>query len=266
MGVNGIPHTTRPSRAPSGAERATRGTIRPVSDGRDILTGVDNDAKVLDLPLYSVTEAGRLLGVLPATLKRWLEGYEARGAKHLSIIRPEPTGEDSVTWGEFVEAGFLHEYRTRLPLQRIRPLVDAMRQEFDVRYPLAHFQPLVDPKKQETLFELQSVTRTPEALYLVRWRDQQLMWAEPLKKFFEKVEFDPYAVARRVFPLGRHVPVSIDPEKSFGVPQVRGVRTEAIVELIDAGESRESVARMWGLDEEEVEAAQTWERHLKKAA
>jgi uncharacterized protein (DUF433 family) len=235
-----------------------------VSDGDGILNIVD-DARVLGMPLYSVSEAGRLLGVLPATLKRWLEGYEARGRHHPPIIRPESTGSDSVTWGEFVEAGFLHEYRTRLPLQRIRPLVDAMREQFEVEHPLAHFQPLVDRQKRETLSRLQTMTNTPEALYLVRWRDQQLMWAEPVEKFLDKVEFDPHAVARRVFPLGRHSPVSIDPELSFGVPQVRGIRTEAIVELLNAGESPEAVARMWGMDEQEVEAARTWERSLKAA-
>lgn len=144
-----------------------------MSDGGNIVNRVD-DAQVLDLPLYSVTEAGRLLGVRPVTLRRWLEGYTARGTAHAPIIRPERTGNDTVTWGEFIEAGFLHEYRTRLPLQRIRPLVDAMREEFDVRYPLAHFQPLVDSEKRHTLSQLQSVTRTPEALYLVRWHDQQL--------------------------------------------------------------------------------------------
>ena len=233
-----------------------------MSDGRDILTSVD-DARVLELPLYSVSEAGRLLGLQPPTLKRWLEGYEARGTRHPSIIRPEPTGVDSVTWGEFVEAGFLHEYRTRLPLQRIRPLVDAMRTEWGVRYPLAHFQPLIDRKKRETLLRLQTMTNTPEELYLVRSRDQQLQWA--VEGFLDKVEFDPYAVARRVFPLGRHVPVNIDPERSFGVPQIRGIRTEAIVELLDAGEPSDVVAGMWGLDKQEVEAALTWERSLKAA-
>ncbi|MEX2275366.1 MAG: DUF433 domain-containing protein [Actinomycetota bacterium] len=235
-----------------------------MSDGDDILTSVD-DAQVLDLPLYSATEAGRLLGLQPPTLKRWLEGYTARDTWHPPIIRPEPTGADSVTWGEFVEAGFLHEYRTRLPLQRIRPLVDAMREEFGVRYPLAHFQPLVDRKKRETLSRLQTMTKTPDELYLVRWRDQQLQWAAPVEGFLDKVEFDPYAVARRVFPLGRHVPVNIDPERSFGVPQIRGVRTETIVELLDAGEPADTVAGMWGLDEREVEAALTWERSLKAA-
>jgi len=225
-----------------------------------------DDAQVLDLPLYSVTEAGRLLSINPVTLRRWLNGFTTRDTTYQPIIRPEPSASDAVTWGEFVEAGFLHEYRTHVSLQQIRPVVEGMRQEFGVRYPLAHFMPLVDPLKRQVVLRLQELTGIPDELFIVRWKNQQLQWSAPVESFLFKVEFDPLdAVARRMFPLGRDVPVTIDPKRSFGVPQVRGVRTEAIVELLDAGESPEAVARMWGMDEQEVEAALTWERHLKAA-
>lgn len=236
-----------------------------MSDVGDRLVHVD-ETDVLELPLYSVTEAGRLLGVEPVTLKRWLEGYPARGTLHPPIIRPEPTGSDSVTWGEFVEAGFLHEYRTRMPLQKLRPLVERMRAGFGVRYPLAQFRPLVDLSSREAVARIQAETETPEELYIVRWIDDQLQWSAAVEEFLDKVEFDPLdAVARRMYPLGRSVPVAIDPERSFGVPQVRGIRTEIIVDLLDAGEATETVARMWGMDEQEVVAARTWERHLQAA-
>ncbi|MEO8291744.1 MAG: DUF433 domain-containing protein [Actinomycetota bacterium] len=225
-----------------------------------------DDADVLELPLYSVTEAGRLLGLAPVTLKRWLEGYSARGTAHPPIIRPERTGSDAVTWGEFVEAGWLREYRTRMPLQKLRPLVDRMRERFQVKYPLAHFQPFVDLSSKEAVDRIQSETGLPEELYLVRWVDDQLQWSAAVEGFLDKVEFDPLdAVARRMYPLGREVPIAIDPKRSFGVPQIRGVRTETIVESLDAGATPEAVARMWGMDPQEVEAARTWERRLKAA-
>jgi len=232
---------------------------------RDNLSGV-NDAQILDLPLYTVTEAGRLLGIRPVTLKRWLEGYTARGTAHPPIIRPEPTGTEAVTWGEFVEAGFLRAYRSEMALQQLRPLVAGMRTEFGVRYPLAHFQPLVDRSKREAVSRLQEELGTPDVAVIVRWRNRQLQWAEPVEELLSTVEFDPFdAVARRMFPLGRDVPVAIDPELSFGVPQVRGIRTEAIVELLDAGEPQEVVAQMWGLEDREIEAARKWEGYLKAA-
>jgi hypothetical protein len=221
---------------------------------------------VLNRPLYSLTEAGRLLGVRPGTLRRWLLGYAAQGTFHPPIIRPDRTDSTSVTWGEFVEAGFLHEYRNEMALQQLRPLVDRMRREFGVRYPLADFRPLVDRSKRQAVMRLQELVRTPDEFLIVRWFNQQLQWSEPVEAFLHKVEFDPLdAVARRMYPLGREVPVAIDPELSFGVPQVRGIRTEAIAELLDAGEPREIVARMWGLEVREVDAAQTWERRLKAA-
>lgn len=171
-----------------------------------------------------------------------------------------------MTWGEFVEAGFLHEYRTRMPLQKLRPLVERMRARFGVRYPLAQFKPLVDHSSREAVARIQAETETPEELYIVRWIDDQLQWSASVEEFLDKVEFDPLdAVARRMYPLGRSVPVAIDPERSFGVPQVRGIRTEIIVDLLDAGEATGTVARMWGMDEQEVEAARTWERRLRAA-
>jgi uncharacterized protein (DUF433 family) len=240
------------------------GYSRNVSDVRGRLTRVD--AEVLDLPLYSVTEAGRLLDIQPVTLRRWLEGYSARGTAHPPIIRAERTGSDAVTWGEFVEAGWLREYRTHMTLQKLRPLVEKMRRRFGVRYPLAEFQPLVDRSKREAVDRLQSEAGTPDPLVIVRWIDGQLGWTDPVERFLEKVEFDPLdAVAKRMYPLGREVPIAIDPKRSFGVPQIRGVRTETIAELLDAGETPESVARMWGMDLHEVEAARTWESRLKAA-
>src|SRR6266540_3408136 len=147
-----------------------------------MLTNMD-DAQVLDLPLYSLTEAGRLLGVRSVTLKRWLEGYTARGTWHRPIIRPEPTGDESVTWGEFVEGGFLSEYRKGVSLQSLRPFVNELRERFQVRYPLAHFKPAVDPSGRDWIFELQQLTGIPDQLALVQWKNQQLMWSATAESF-----------------------------------------------------------------------------------
>jgi uncharacterized protein (DUF433 family) len=66
--------------------------------------------------------------------------------------------------------------------------------------------------------------------------------------------------------MGKETPVVIDPEISFGVPQIRGIRTELVAESVDAGESVETAARSWALQPAEVEAALSWERTIAKAA
>jgi uncharacterized protein (DUF433 family) len=220
---------------------------------------------VLDRPLYSYAEAARLLTLPTQTLKRWLEGATVQGVEYPPVIRAEPTGSDSVTWGEFVEAGFLRGYRQkRVPLQKMRPFIQKWRERTGVPYPLAHFKPLIN--RQELVYELQQETLLDPELYLVHVDGGQMLLAEVVKDFLQRVEFDPAGAVSRLYPEGLGTPVAIDPEVSFGVPQIRGVRTELVAESVAAGESREQAALNWGLGIKDVEAALAWEGSLTKKA
>ncbi len=225
-------------------------------------------AELLQRPFYSTSEAARLLDLSTQTLRRWLEGYTVGGTRYPPVIRPGPTGDDAVTWGEFVEAAFLREYRHRgVSLQRIRPFVEALRKEFHVLWPLAHFQPVVDPQARELVLQLQQLTGLDEELYLVVQRGPgwQLQWSAPMEQFLDKVDFDEAGIAQRLYPRGPEQRVALDPELTFGLPQVGGVRTETIGEAYATGDSIEGIAEQWGLSREDVEAALRWELQLKAA-
>ena len=92
-------------------------------------------ASILDRPVYGVAEAAGLLGLRPDRVRAWLDGYVRKGVRYDPVIRPEPTGEDILTWGEFVELGYLREYRKKegVPLQRLRPVIDALRATNSIR-------------------------------------------------------------------------------------------------------------------------------------
>jgi uncharacterized protein (DUF433 family) len=89
----------------------------------------------------------------------------------------------------------------------------------------------------------------------------QLLLGRAAESFIEHVEFSEEGdnSAVRVFPAGKQSPVVIDPRRSFGAPSIRGVRTEALAELIDAGESPEGVAEDFDLPVELVKAAVAYE-------
>jgi len=116
-----------------------------------LTTGSGHDARVgepqvsiLDRPVYGVGEAAGLLGLRADRTRAWLDGYDRLGVRYPPVIRQEPTGEDIVTWGEFVELGYLREYRRKgVPLQRLRPVIDELRREFATPYPLATARPYV---------------------------------------------------------------------------------------------------------------------------
>lgn len=216
---------------------------------------------VLDRELYSVAEAARLLHMSPSTLRWWLDGKD----DYEPVLRLRATGSSIVTWGEFVEAGCLREYRKRrVPLPKLRAFIDALRQTLGVLYPLAHSKPFIGEGRR-LLLEAQSAAALGDDSFVYEAVGGQLVLDGPVEAFYEKIDWV-QGSARRLFPLGRGGYVSFDPEKSFGAPQIKGIRTEAVAELVDAGEDIDEVAEIFGLSWKEVKAALYFESLDRDAA
>jgi uncharacterized protein (DUF433 family) len=164
-----------------------------------------------------------------------------------------------VTWGEFVESGYLREYRVRgVSLQRMRQVVQGLRDRFDLSYPLAHSRLYLFGK--EVVLEVEEDVGLERRLSMLRVRDGQLLLAPRAQEFFEKVEFEPATgEALRMFPDGTASPVVIDPLRQFGSPVVRSTKTENLYELFRAGDSVASIARGYRLSVSQVEAAIRYE-------
>lgn len=211
---------------------------------------------LLEREVYSIGEAARLLGLHVTTARRWLDGFTQRNVTYRPVVRVEHTGSDIVTWGEFVELGYLREYRSKkVSLQKLRPAVDRLRSEFGVPYPLAHAKPYVS-ENHELLLEIQEETDLERPLFMVVSKGGQLQLTDPVKSFLQKVEFEADAEgASRFRPAGRDSAVAIDPQLSFGIPQVHGIRTETIVELFRAKEPIELIAEGFELSIADVEEA-----------
>ena len=232
-----------------------------------MIRDVSSSLSILERPVYGVAEAAGLLGLRSDRARAWLDGYERSGVRYAPVIRAEQTGEDLVTWGEFVELGYLREYRRKgVPLQQLRPVIEELRREFETPYPLATARPYVYGK--DLVLEVQERHDLPTPIAMVIRSGQQILLADAAKQFFRKVEFDPAGdeVARRIRPAGPASPVVIDPLVRFGRPVVAGVSTERLWELSDAGESIEEIADGYDLPEEEVRAAVAYEEQFRSLA
>jgi len=222
---------------------------------------------VLDRELYTIGEAARLLDVAPWKLRRWLDGFSIGGKTYAPVIRLEPTGSDAVTWAEFVEAGFLREYRAKnVSLQHLRSITELIRKETGVPYPLAQFKPLT--ASRELVFGLDFADLRDPATPLAVRRGQtwQLLWGRAVDLFISKVDFDADGFAERIRPLGKESPVALDPLLVFGIPQVRGIRTETIAEAYLSGETHDQIAESYDIPVDYVHAALRWELKQKEAA
>ena len=237
---------------------------------------MDTARELLDQPTYQVNEAARLLGLPDKTLRRWLDGDRRFDQVIEPLIRDVPTGSWDVTWGEFVEAGFLSGYRyTQLPMERLRPLMRDLRERLHTKYPLAEAHPLYSDGRELLWQEQSRHNLAQELLLVVHGREDQgyqLVLTEVAKAFVERVEFEPDAkgVAARWFPLGRqNRRIRLDPQVAFGLPAIDGVRTESIVELADAGETVEAIGDVYrsiGLTRDDIDTAIAFEHQLRVAA
>ena len=211
---------------------------------------------VLDRPVYGMAQVDRLLGLPRGTAQRWIDGYTRTGRRYPPVVRDETTGDELVTWGEFVETRLLSLYRDKgVPMLRMRPAVERMREEFGVPYPLAHFRPLVGGR--ELLLEIQDRIGLERQLRLVVARSGQAVLTPPAEEFLETVEGpeDPEGVVEALRPLGRASPVVIDPLRQFGEPVVRSVPVDAIVEEFRAGDDPGVIAEGYELPLDHVLAA-----------
>ncbi len=223
---------------------------------------------LLERQIYGMSQVDGLLGLAGGTARRWIDGYERGGKTYPPVVRLESTGEEAVTWGEFVETRLLAEYRNRgVPMIRMRPVVERLRKELGVMYPLATARPFVS--ERELVAEVQEAVDLPDELWIVEvLRTGQIALAFESRTFWETVDWEPSAadsdgeIATRVHLLGRQSPVMVDPLRSFGAPIVASVRTDVIAEEVRAGATVRFVAEGFGITLREVAAAVEYEERL----
>jgi uncharacterized protein (DUF433 family) len=228
-----------------------------------------SDVVFLERQLYGFRDVDRLLGLTDGTARRWIDGYNRRGKDYLPIVRETHTGEDTATWGEFVETSLLARYRDAgVRIVRLRLIVQGLRERLGIRYPLAHLRPLVDPATLTLVHELEDAADLDLDLRMVvRAADGQMMLAAPVRQF--KINAD-YAsteggdtdeeVVVRLHPLGPRRDVTIDPLRKFGQPVVRAVPTAVLFEQYSAGDPIELIADGYGLSRDQVLDAIEFER------
>jgi uncharacterized protein (DUF433 family) len=214
---------------------------------------------LLTRPTYGLAQVDRLLMLSSGTARRWLEGYARSGKEYPPVVRERATGNETVTWGEFVETRLLAEFRDAgVPMVRMRPAVERLREELNTPFPLAHARPYLSIEGRELVRKIQDDVRLDRSLQLVVVRNDQIILSPRAENFRLAVDFSPDredAVVERLRPVSSIHHVVVDPLRQFGEPVVRSVPTEVIAEQVRAGESPESISALYDLEPAQVAAA-----------
>lgn len=217
---------------------------------------------MLERPVYSLGYAAFLLGIRQERVWEWLDGCERGGKRCPPLVRASPTGERDVTWGEFVELGYLREHQRKgVSLQNLRPVLVSLREELQVLHPLATAVPYVGGR--ELVMKLQAKHSLPQQMAIVASNGHSLTLAKDTERFIRKVVFDPPDIgdAVRFHPAGDASPVVIDPLRRFGDPTVDGVAVERLWELHDAGESVAEIAEAYDMAGDRIRIAISSHQH-----
>lgn len=219
---------------------------------------------VLHRRIYVMADVDRYIGLYPGTARRWIDGYTKGGRSYGPVIRARTTGDEAVTWGEFVETRLLAEFRDRgVSLQRLRPAVERLREELGMPYPLAAQHTLLDVAGRELVLRIQDSTRLDDKLSLVVVRSGQLMLSSPTQTFVDRARYSDGVVEELFLDEGR---VRANPVRAAGRPAIRSVPSEVLAEGFRAGESTTALAGLYDLDVVDVEAALRYEMRAAASA
>lgn len=253
-----------------------RDTGKP-GDRRLRLRGKLISMQQLGLGVYTLPDAGRLVGASPASIKRWLFGYKySKPSRARKDYESEPLwlpqyaqhdlGERVIGFHDLLEIRIVREFIARgVPLLVVRHCLDTAREIFKGDYPLTRRRFLTDGA---TIFD--EATKGPDGESgLLDLRKRQFVFRTIIKdSLYAGIEYDGNN-ARRWYPEGKSHAVVVDPEIQFGHPIIErtGVPTRALYAAwLAEGKKRALVARQYQVEPRDVDTAVRYEEKLRKAA
>lgn len=220
-------------------------------------------------PLYTVPETARYLDVPSTTLTTWTHGYRRQ-----SVGRPEVKGEPVLTalpstgprrpvipFIGLAEGLVLTAMRrSGVPLQRIRPALTQLDDEFGLQHALASRRLYTDGA--EVLFDLAESTSDRQVASatreLVVIRNGQRVFNEVVRSYLQRLDFGSDGYPELIhLPAYDPADVVVDPARGFGQPIFArgGARLDDALALFRAGEPLDVVADEYGMPREDLEAA-----------
>ena len=181
------------------------------------------------VPLYTFSEAAQIVDVPPSTLASWAKGYVRRFPSRPDVIgKPVITclasrkREPSLPFVGLAEALVLAAVRrSGVPMQRVRPALEALQSRIGIAHALASRRLYTDGA--ELLYDYDEACRAAgsgrEPSDLVVVRNDQRVFVEAVAKYLQRIEYgsDGYATVIHV-PAYDRADVVADPTRSFGAP------------------------------------------------
>lgn len=215
------------------------------------------------VPLYSLADVSRYARAHPQLVRRLYRGYRVGGAAYAPVLGAVRTsgGKAPLSFEDLIETALIAALRARrISLQAIREAHRLAADEVG-EHPFARRDILV-AGKDVFMRAGEVLERQGEQLATLTQGGQRAL--EPvLTEYLQLVEWEEGWPAEW---RPRAGVVRQNPEVEFGLPQVKGVRTEVLRGRFEADEPISVIADDFGLTVTEVEHALRYELWLRPAA
>ena len=227
-------------------------------------------------PMYSFAEASRYADVSRGTVRNWLLGYEAKDRKASPLFTPSEEQGPMVSFLQLIEIIVAAKFRKaqHKPYKVVYAAYRNAKGLFHIEYPFAHLRletlggHIVHILEEGPTAGYQAMDQ-PEVRSLPRFAiPEQPLPGGPVLELVHQLDYED-ELARRWYPIGKSIPIVLDPTVSAGLPTIehRGVTVDILLRRWRvAKQSIDFMARDFELDREVIESALQFADRIGKAA
>lgn len=200
--------------------------------------------------IFLIKDVSEILRLPYAKVRHWLIEYwnNRFGKKHGGYSFGDD-GNKAINFYTLIE--FLCFYKLReegLSAHKIQKIHDVLSKDLKTIYPFAKYSLYTDGK--HVWYEhIENLVRIDGK--------RQISFKQILEPYLKNIDFDKNQIATRYFPIGREHKVVVDPKHQFGQPTIVGtnIKIETIYNLLNGGETKESVSYLYDLSLPQVNDA-----------
>ena len=208
-------------------------------------------------PMYSFKEVSRMSGVSVSTVKNWLRGYSTAQGEVEPLLKGHPEDEKACSFLHLIEIVVAAKFRKaeHESYKTVRRAYDNAREIYNLDYPFASM-------------DLKAIGR--HIVYFIHVpgislqaidQPEQFTLPDLVQETIAQLEYEE-ELASRWYPVGKDIPIVVDPRISAGLPVIkgRGITVEAIHKRFQARQKMDFIERDFQLGHDVVEEAiRFWE-------
>lgn len=215
-------------------------------------------------PLYSVSQAARLVGMPSSTFRSWAHGYSKQFPDRATVTKgpvitalvPSGRSDLSIPFVGLVEASVVQAFReTGLSLQRIRGALIALAEQGELDHALASRSLYTDGA--QVLYDYARSEGDRQLRLLTVVNTGQTVFHEVIEQYLSRITFGDRWATEMVLPITERKILRVRPNVATGDPLFinGGAPLSAVVSRSKAGEPLRSIARDFDIDLDDVRDA-----------